>query len=61
MADKAALNVSEAAAFLGVHVNTLKRIDPRELPFFRIGARGDRRYDALDLRKYKGQRMVREP
>ena len=46
------LNVAEVARHLGCHPNTVKRIPPRELPFFRIGSRGDRRYELDDICSY---------
>lgn len=53
------LSTAEASAWLDVHRNTLKRIPPSELPFFRIGSRGDRRYRAADVLAYIEKRMVR--
>lgn len=44
------LTSRQAAAALGIHLNTLKRI--AGLPFVRIGTRGDRRYRRADLDKY---------
>ncbi len=41
------LNTREAAEVLGIHVNTLKRW--RAIPFFRVGTRGDRRYEMADV------------
>jgi len=46
------LTAAEASRHLGVHVNTLKRIPPTELPYFRIGSRGDRRYLHPDVQAY---------
>ncbi len=46
------LNVDDVAALLGIHGNTVKRIPPEELPYFRVGSRGDRRYDGKDVRAY---------
>ena len=43
---------SQVARILNVHVNTVKRIPPTELPFYAIGSRGDRRYLVNDLDKY---------
>jgi hypothetical protein len=48
----------EAAQLLGILVNPLKRIPPDDLPFFRIGTRGDRRYDRLDVEQYRDQRQA---
>jgi hypothetical protein len=42
----------EVASWLGIHVNTLKRIPKDELPYFRVGHRGDRRYYLEDVRTY---------
>lgn len=47
-----ALTALEVAQVLGVHVNTVKRIHADELPFFRIGSRGDRRYAEADVTSY---------
>lgn len=46
------LNVPEVANWLGVHVNTVKRIPPEEMPYFRVGSRGDRRYQIEDVKAY---------
>jgi hypothetical protein len=46
------LTSSEAAARIGVHPNTVKRIPPDELPYYRVGARGDRRYRYTDVIAY---------
>jgi len=47
------LKPKEVAAWLGVHVNTVKRMGERgELPFYRIGRRGDRRYRPEDVEEY---------
>lgn len=40
------LTAREAADILGVHINTLKRWP---VPFYRIGPRGDRRYELRDI------------
>jgi hypothetical protein len=49
----------EAAEMLGIHINTLKRIPPAELPYMRANARGDRRYLRTDVKAYIERRMVR--
>lgn len=54
-----ALHAYEVADLLGVHVNTVKRIPPAQLPYFRVGRRGDRRYLAEDVLAYITGRMVR--
>lgn len=52
------MTAAEVAELLHLHVNTVKRLGDRgELPFFRVCARGDRRFrydDVLDfLRRAK--------
>ena len=37
---------------LGLHYNTMTRIPPSEIPFFRVGVRGDRRYRREDVEAY---------
>jgi hypothetical protein len=46
------------AEMLSVHVHTLKRISPKELPYFTIGSRGDRRYYLDDVQAYIAKRRV---
>lgn len=53
------LTANEAARHLDVHNNTVKRIPPSELPFMRLGPRGDRRYRLEDIEAYIERRMVR--
>ena len=48
-----ALSPYQAAERLGIHVHTLTRIPPRELPYFTFGERGDRRY--LPLTKARAE------
>lgn len=48
----------EAARMLHVHANTLKRIPATELPYWRFGHRGDRRYRVADLEDYIAKRRV---
>jgi hypothetical protein len=50
--------VDEVAELLGVHNNTVKRIPPADIPFFRVGSRGDRRYIRWDIERYIERRMV---
>jgi excisionase family DNA binding protein len=49
----------EVAIRLGVHENTVKRIHPEHLPYWRVGNRGDRRYDPDDVDRYITVRTVR--
>jgi hypothetical protein len=51
-------NAAQTAETLGVHVNTLKRMPPEQLPFFRVTNRGDRRYRWADIHDYIESRMV---
>jgi hypothetical protein len=46
------------AEMLGLHTNSVKRISPKELPFFRVGSRGDRRYYLDDVQAYITKRRV---
>jgi excisionase family DNA binding protein len=47
------LKPREVSEWLGIHVNTVKRMSDRgELPYFRVGLRGDRRYRPADVRAY---------
>lgn len=49
------LNVTEAAAFLGVHPNTLRKWDAQGyLVPFRTGPRRDRRYSQEQLERFAG-------
>lgn len=51
--DQSMLTARAVAEWLGVHVNTVKRLGDRgEIPFYRISARGDRRYRPEDIRAY---------
>jgi excisionase family DNA binding protein len=46
------MRASEAAAYMGIGVNTLKRIPENALAFYRINSRGDRRYKLADIQAY---------
>ena len=47
------LTTSEAADFLNVHINTIRRwCDSGVLPGYRIGQRNDRRFRRIDLEKF---------
>jgi hypothetical protein len=52
------LSAWEVSNRLGVHINTVKRIPPSELPFFRVGHRGDRRYLLESVEEYIRRRSV---
>ena len=53
------LSAHDAASYLGIHQNTLRRIPATDLPYFLLNPRGDRRYSPVDLDAYIKQRMVR--
>lgn len=53
------LEVREAAAMLGMSIKAVKKLPAPELPFFRVGSRGDRRYMRADVERYIERRMVR--
>lgn len=53
------LTAAEAASVLGIHVNTLKRW--RAIPFYRIGSRGDRRYELADILAIRTPNLTPEP
>jgi hypothetical protein len=53
------LSVEDSAEMIGVHPHTVKRIPPEQLPYMRIGSRGDRRYRITDVKAYIEARMVR--
>jgi len=53
------LSAHEVARHLGVHVNTVKRIPAYELPFFRFGTRGDRKYLLEHVERYIAKRIVK--
>jgi len=52
------LSATEVARHLGCHVNSVKRIPPKDLPYFRFGSRGDRRYRIQDVNRYIEERLV---
>lgn len=55
----APMTPQQVARKLGVHVNTVKRLPPEELPYFRVTTRGDRRYRPEDVDAFIERRMVR--
>lgn len=51
------LKPREVATWLGVHVNTVKRMSNRgDFPTYRVGQRGDRRYRPSDIEAYLTRR-----
>lgn len=52
------LGAAEVAELLRLHLNTVKRIPPSELPYFKFGSRGDRRYRRADVDRYVESKMV---
>lgn len=52
------LSPQQVADRLGVHMQTVKRIPPDELPYWRAGPRGDRKYDPADVDAYVKARTV---
>jgi hypothetical protein len=51
---------AQAARMLGISVKMLKNLDPAELPFMRVGSRGDRRYRLTDIDRYITDHTVTE-
>ena len=52
------MTTHEVAQALGIHVNTVKRLPPSELPYYRMLRRGDRRYEPADVIRYLAERKV---
>jgi excisionase family DNA binding protein len=52
------LTIRQVAEILGVHVNTVHRLPESDLPYYRIVARGDRRYRREDVEAYLEERRV---
>jgi hypothetical protein len=50
------LTIGEAARALGVDKNSVRAWPADELPYHRIGRRGDRRYRAVDVAAYAASR-----
>jgi len=44
------MRAQEVAKYLGVHVNTIKKLT--DLPFYTVNARGDRRYRKLEVEQW---------
>ena len=58
MTDPMMVTAVEVADMLHVHVNTVKRIPAADLPYYRIGNRGDRRYLIRDVQSYLALRKA---
>jgi len=52
------LTAREVALYMGVHLNTVKRLPASDLPFTRVVRRGDRRYHIEDVDSYLERRTV---
>lgn len=52
------LTANEVGLWLGLHTNTVKRIPFEQLPFFRVGNRGDRRYLQASVHEYIRRRSA---
>ena len=57
--DQEWLRASEVAKIFHVHVNTVKRLPPKDLPYLRFGSRGDRLYNYKDIEEYIRVRTVK--
>lgn len=53
------LSTFQVAQIFNIHVNTLKRIPPSELPFLRVCSRGDRRYSVVDIQDFIDRRTAK--
>lgn len=51
------VGLKEAARMLGCHMNTVRRIPVDELPYWRLGHRGDRRYHVSHVLTYIAKRQ----
>ena len=54
------LGVVSASRMLGVSTWTLKRIPPEQIPYYRVGGRGNRMYRPADINAYLDARRVTE-
>lgn len=52
------LSVRDVGVALGLHRNSVKRLPPTDLPYYRITDRGDRRYRRSDVEEYLRRRRV---
>lgn len=52
------LTAKEVGVRLGTTFRAVKTIPTAELPYFRVGTRGDRRYDPADVERYLAARKV---
>lgn len=59
MSEERYLKPREVASWLGIHVNTVKRLgDSGDIREFRVGKRGDRRYRPEDVNEYLVRRAA---
>lgn len=54
------LRIGRVAELLGLHRDAVKNIPASELPYFRVGTRGDRRYARADVSSYIERRRAAE-
>jgi hypothetical protein len=52
------VGVFKAARMLGISTFAVKRIDPAELPYYRVTSRGNRMYRPADVAAYLNARHV---
>lgn len=52
------LRPRDVATILGLHWQTVKSIPSADLPYTRVNARGDRRYQRADVEAYLARRRV---
>ena len=52
------LTARQVAELVGLHVNTVKRIPPEDLPYWTFGTRRDRRYTRTDVARFMAARRV---
>ena len=52
------LSAGEVERALGISENMRRAIPPADLPYMRLGDRGDRRYRVADVQAYIARRMV---
>lgn len=53
------MSAVEVSNFLDISPNTVRRMPPEQLPYLRLGKRGDRRYRLVDVEAYVERNTVR--